>query len=443
MDSAVNKSFKSEETCSVPFFRPYVGDNEIFEVVDTLNSGWLTTGPKVKHFEKKFAESVDNDFAVGLNSCTAALHLAIRALELKEGQGVLVPTMTFAATSEIVFYENGIPILVDCDPVTGNLNLEDAERKINQIRNGEFEDLIPSDIEIVGIIPVHVGGLMLDLEKVNNFAARHNLWVVEDAAHSFPAAWRENEFSNWKKCGSRETTKVTCFSFYANKTMTTGEGGMAVTNDEEIANRISLLSLHGLSKDAWMRFSKKGSWDYQIVSPGYKYNLTDIAAAIGIHQLERAESMRKEREQIAKVFTKRFSQLNEIEIPPNPPNRIHSWHLYPIRLKLEKLSINRNQFIEELKKKQIGSSVHWRPLHLHPYYDEIGWNKNDFPNANTLWSKNISLPIFQGMKDKEINSVMKAVEDICLDNKINNNGMSNKKDLEVSVVNKKSLARNH
>lgn len=403
-----------EKSCSVPFFRPLMGNNEVFEVADTLNSGWLTTGPKVKRFETEFAQSVNNNYAVALNSCTAALHLAVRALGLKPNQGVLVPTMTFAATAEIVFYERGVPILVDCDPVTGNMDLSDAEDKINQIRRGKLSGLISPDIEIVGIIPVHVGGLLLDIDKIKEFAKQHNLWIVEDAAHAFPAAWRKNNKSSWKQCGSKESASVSCFSFYANKTITTGEGGMAVTDNKKLAEKIRMLSLHGLSRDAWNRFSSdNNSWDYRIVSPGYKYNLTDIAAAIGIHQLKRAESMREERQRIARIFSENFADIEGLESPPDPPNRIHSWHLYPVRLNLEKLSISRNRFIEKLKADKIGFSVHWRPLHLHPFYQETGWKKENFKNANSLWNRTLSLPIFPGMSDQEIDSVVSVVKKTC------------------------------
>ena len=402
----------SQKNFSVPFFRPQIGSEEISEVVDSLNSGWLTTGPKVKQFETEFADAVNNNHAVALNSCTAALHLAVHALGLKTGQGVLVPTMTFAASAEIVLYEGGIPILIDCDPITGNMDFEDAEQKIAKIRKGAFNPLVPADIDIVGIIPVHVGGLMMDNNKTAEFASNHNLWIVEDAAHAFPAAWRANAQDKWQLCGEKHTATVSCFSFYANKTITTGEGGMAVTDNEEIADRIRLLSLHGLSKDAWNRFSNKGSWDYQIVSPGYKYNLTDIAAAIGIHQLRKAETMRKEREKIAKVFTEKFSRLTEIELPPTSSDRIHAWHLYPIRLRLESLKFNRNQFIEKLKTRNIGCSVHWRPLHLHPLYKDLGWIKNEFPNANSLWKQIVSLPIFPGMTNREIQTVVTVVKEL-------------------------------
>ena len=336
-------------TSNVPFFRPHVGEEEINEVILTLRSGWLTTGPKVKVFEEAFAEAVNGKFVVAVNSCTAALHLAVEAIGLREGDAVLIPTMTFAATAEIILYKKAVPVLVDCDPITGNMDLADADRKIAMLNEKRLPFLRGRDLKVVGMIPVHVGGYMMNVDEVTMFAKRHGLWIIEDAAHAFPAAWRPNSSSDWKYCGD-DTASVTCYSFYANKTITTGEGGMAVTNSESLANRIRLMSLHGLSHDAWGRYADGGSWDYKIVQPGYKYNLTDIAAAIGCHQLSRAEEMRKKREEIAEFFLASLKPMSdEIRLPLTDENRIHSWHLFPIRLNLESLAIDRNEFIVEAK----------------------------------------------------------------------------------------------
>ncbi|MCH9647217.1 MAG: DegT/DnrJ/EryC1/StrS aminotransferase family protein [Deltaproteobacteria bacterium] len=313
----------------VPFFRPDLPEEEIQEVVDTLRSGWLTTGPKVKRFEQEFASAVGARHAIGLNSCTAALHLGVHSLGLGPGQAVLVPTMTMAATAEVIRYEGAVPILVDCDPHTLNLDLEDAERKVRALHRGELPESLGSDLQLVGIVPVHVGGQMLDLEALEGFARRHSLWIVEDAAHAFPAAWRSTASSPWRRCGEN-TAAVTCFSFYANKTITTGEGGMAVTDDDELAARIRLLSLHGLSADAWGRFSGTGSWDYRIVAPGYKYNLSDIAGALGIHQLARAEALKEKRAERASEYLAALAEVEELELPVILENRLHSWHLFLI-----------------------------------------------------------------------------------------------------------------
>lgn len=397
-----------KQTRITPFFRPQLGEHEISEVVDTLRSGWLTSGNRVKLFERDFGAAVGAPHAVAVNSCTAALHLAVESLGLKAGQGVLVPTMTFAATAEVVRYLGATPVLVDCDPITLNMDLSDCELRI---ANCELTGVS----EIVGIMPVHVGGMMMDLGAIRNFAAAHNLWIVEDAAHAFPAAWREDTKHEWQRTGQMEDgeRRIDCFSFYANKTITTGEGGMAVTGNAELAERMRLMSLHGLSQDAWERYSNGGSWDYRIIAPGFKYNLTDIAAAIGIHQLARAEEMRREREEIARFYLEALADVAEIELPPEDANRIHAWHLFPIRLRLDQLSINRNQFIEELKRAGVGCSVHWRPLHLHPYYQEtFGYRPEDFPVASAVWQRLVSVPIFPGMRGEEIDHVISSVRRI-------------------------------
>lgn len=396
----------------VPFFRADLNAQEVEEVVATLRSGWLTSGPKVRRFEQEFAAAVGAPYAVAVNSCTAALHLAVEALGLKPGQAVLVPTMTFATTAEVVRYMGAIPVLVDCEPLTTNMDLDDAARKLAQLKSEPLPSTLTKDLQLVGIIPVHVGGMMMNIDAVQSFSTAHGLWAIEDAAHAFPAAWRRTPEEPWQQCGEG-TAAVTCFSFYANKTITTGEGGMAVTHDAEVAARMRLMSLHGLSHDAWERYSG-GGWDYRIIAPGYKYNLTDIAAGIGIHQLARAEQMRRQREDIARRYLEALGDVEELELPAKDVNRIHSWHLFPIRLRLERLVINRNVFIEKLKQSDVGCSVHWRPLHLHPYYQEtFGWRPEDFPVATALWERLVSLPIFPGMRDNELEHVVHTVRGLC------------------------------
>lgn len=396
---------------SVPFFRPQISEAEIAEVADSLRSGWLTTGPKVRRFEEEFAAAVGGRFAVAVNSATAALHLAVEALGLRPGQGVLVPTHTFAATAEVVRYLGAIPILVDAEPSTLNMDLEDAEAKLAALREGRLPAAVPPGIEVVGVIPVHVGGLMMDLGALRRFASRHRLWVVEDAAHAFPSSWRADAGSPWVRCGEG-TSAVACFSFYANKTITTGEGGMAVTDDPALAERMRLMSLHGLSKDAWGRYAG-GPWDYRIVAPGFKYNLTDVAAAIGIHQLARAEAMRREREEVAAAYREALSNVAEVDLPVFPEDRLHSWHLFSIRLRLERLTIDRDAFVARLRELGIGFSVHWRPLHLHPYYEEtFGWRPEDLPVSTREWPRLVSLPIFPGMTAGEIEQVVAAIRQL-------------------------------
>ena len=397
----------------VPFFRVDLNSEEVEEVVATLRSGWLTSGAKVRRFEQEFAAAVGAPHAVAVNSCTAALHLAVEALGLKQGQAVLVPTMTFAATAEVVRYMGAVPVLVDCEPLNINMDLDDAARKLAQLKAGRLPSALTKDLQVTGIMPVHVAGVMMDIDAVQSFSAAHGLWAVEDAAHAFPAAWRRTAEEPWQRCGEG-TAAVSCFSFYANKTITTGEGGMAVTDDPQLAERMRLMSLHGLSHDAWERYSGGGSWDYKIIAPGFKYNLTDIAASLGIHQLARAEEMRREREGLARRYRESLRDVEEIELPAEEVNRIHPWHLFPIRLRLERLSINRNVFIEELKQAGVGCSVHWRPLHLHPYYQEtFGWRPEDCPVATALWERLISLPIFPGMRGDEVEHVMRTVKNLC------------------------------
>lgn len=400
-------------TPHVPFFRVSLGEPELAEVLDTLRSGWLTTGAKVQRFEADFAAAVGARHAVAVNSCTAALHLAVEAMGLSAGQGVLVPTMTFAATAEIVRFQGAIPILVDCDPATANLDFDDAGQKVERLQANSLLGSLPKNVPVVGILPVHVGGLMLDIGQLRRFCAERGLWAIEDAAHSFPAAWRPNAETPWQRCGEG-TSAVTCFSFYANKTITTGEGGMAVTDNSDLAARMRLMSLHGLSQDAWGRYSGSGSWDYRIIEAGNKYNMTDIAAAIGIHQLARAEQLRRDREQIAHRYFECLGAVEELELPARDSNRIHSWHLFPVKLRLEKLKIDRNAFLAELKARGISYSVHWRPLHLHPYYQRnFGWRPEQFPVASAMFERLVSLPFFAGMTEEEISYVIHTVRELC------------------------------
>ena len=391
---------------AIPFFQPEIGDDEITAVSSCLRSGWLTTGSKVKEFEQAFKSFVKSEYALAVNSCTAALHLALEALCLEPGQKVLVPTMTFAATAEVVLQLGGVPVLVDCEQGTLNVDLSDAEKKLKQSLEAN------PDQRIVGIMVVHYGGAMVDMDAVARLAEKHSLWVVEDAAHAFPASYQSEDQGKVLQCGEG-TSDVTCFSFYANKTITTGEGGMAVTQSVKLYERMKAMSLHGLSRDAWNRYSG-GSWDYQITAAGYKYNLTDIAAAIGVEQLKKAVRFQQQREEIADRYTQGFEETC-LQLPKQPESGTHSWHLFPIRLPLNQVP-KRNEIIRQLGEAGIGTSVHWRPLHEHRFYKKsvIGENA-DCPVASREWNRLISLPIFPGMKQQDveivINSVRSAVSD--------------------------------
>ena len=397
----------------VPFFRPDLGDAEIAEVVAVMRSGWLTTGPRVRQFEEAFAQAVGARYAVAVSSATAALHLALDAVGLRTGQAVLVPTMTFAATAEVVGHFGAFPILVDCDPVTLGLDLEDADRKLAALRKGTLSDRIPADAPVAGVIPVHVGGYVLSYDALWKFAEHHGLWIIEDAAHAFPAAWRHGDDTPWVRCGE-DTASVTCYSFYANKTITTGEGGMAVTGDAEIAARIRTLSLHGMTRDDPAGAERLGRWEDDIVAPGYKYNLTDLAAAIGIHQLARAEEMRCKRERIAETYLSGLAGIDQLALPPVSNDRLCSWHLFIVRLRLESMPIDRREFVQELRRLGVSCSVHWKPLHLHPYYQATyKWDPGLFSVATDLWHRLVSLPIFPTMSDDEISHVVSSVRALC------------------------------
>jgi dTDP-4-amino-4,6-dideoxygalactose transaminase len=392
---------------AIPFYKPEIGEAEINEVVDTLRSGWLTTGPKTKRFEQEFSAYFGLKHAVALNSCTAALHLALDAIGLKEGQGVLVPTMTFAATAEVVRYFKGIPILVDCREADFNMDMADARRRLEEAK--------ARGVEVVAIIPVHYGGQIVEVGELVRLAREHKLRIIEDAAHACPAFYREASEAPWQSVGS--FSDVSCFSFYANKCITTGEGGMACAQSQELADRMRIMSLHGISRDAWKRFTADGSWYYEIVAPGFKYNLTDIASAIGIQQLRRADVLHVERTRVAETYASLLRDVEEVVLPVQLPNRIHSWHLYVIRLKLKQLSIDRAEFIIKLKERGIVTSVHWMPLHMHPYYHETyQYQPQDIPMAAGLYPEIISLPIFPSMTEGQIAYVAAAVRQIVVEN---------------------------
>jgi len=375
----------------IPFHIPAIGEDEIRSVVETLESGWLTTGRKVKSFEDDFARYVGSKHAVAVNSGTAALHLALDAIGIREGDEVIVPAMTFAATAEVVLYFKAQPILVDCQRDTLNLDPTQIDAAITS--------------KTKAIIPVHFGGQPCEMDQILDIAKKHNLRVIEDAAHALPA------IHNGHKVGG--IGDITCFSFYATKTITTGEGGMATTENSEWAERMRMMSLHGISHDAWKRYTKEGSWYYEILYPGFKYNLTDIAAAIGIEQLKKCNEFWEARQRIAMNYAKAFADLQEIQLPSCRNGVQHAWHLFVIQLNLERLKIGRNQFIEALREKEIGTSVHFIPLHLHPYYrDKFGYKPEDFPNASEAFERIVSLPIYPKMNEGNVRDVIVAMRQL-------------------------------
>jgi len=375
----------------LPFHQPSIDKEEIKEVLDTLKSGWLTTGPKVKKFEEKFAKFIGVKYAIAVNSCTAALHLALAAIGLKRGDEVIVPTMTFAATAEVVRYFDAKPVLADIEPDTLLIDPHEIERKITK--------------KTKVVIPVHYGGQACDIDTILQIARRYKLKVIWDAAHSLPAKYKRRIIGTFPD--------ITCFSFYATKPITTSEGGMITTNNKKWADKIQILSLHGISKNAWKRYTTAGSWYYEIIYPGFKYNLTDIAASIGVVQLKKCNPFLQKRKKIANLYNQAFRNLPEIKTPVIKKYNTHAWHLYVIQLNLEKLKINRDQFIEELKKRKIGVSVHFIPLHIHPYYrKKYGYKAKDLPNAYIAYKRIISLPIYPKMTQKDIQDVIWAIKDI-------------------------------
>jgi dTDP-4-amino-4,6-dideoxygalactose transaminase len=372
----------------LPFHVPDISEEEIQAVVETLRSGWLTTGAKVRQFEEDFARYVGCRHAVAVNSGTAALHLALDAIGVKEGDEVIVPTMTFAATAEVVLYFKARPVLVDCQPDTLNLDPDQIERAITS--------------KTRAIIPVHLAGQPCDMKRILEIARNHDLKVIEDAAHALPARFQGRMVGM--------LSDITCFSFYATKTITTGEGGIAATENPEWAERMRIMSLHGISRDAWKRYTAEGSWYYEILYPGYKYNLTDMAAALGIQQLKKCDQFWELRQHCASCYNEGFKAVPEITAPYVRQDVQHAWHLYVIQLNLEQLQISRNEFIELLKKENIGTSVHFIPLHLHPYYrDTFGYRPEDFPHASAVFERIISLPIHPKLTEADILRVIETV----------------------------------
>lgn len=375
----------------VPFHRPYITEDEISEVVDSLRSGWLTMGPKTLAFENGFRGYIGSGHAVSMNSCTACLHLALQAIGLKEGNEVIIPAITFASSAEVVFYFKGKPVFVDVDEKTRNIDISRIEEHITP--------------KTSAIMPVHYAGQPCDMDEILEIAHRHGLFVIEDAAHAIPATYRN------KKVGT--IGDITCFSFYATKTLTTGEGGMATTDNGDWADRMRTLRLHGISSDAWKRYTKEGSWYYEIKECGYKYNMTDIQAALGIAQLKKVELMKERRKEISRRYTQVFSCHDEIITPHVKSDRESAWHLYTVLLNLEMLSIDRNRFIEELKLRGIGTSVHFIPLYRHPYYREnCEFRIEAFPASERVYERTVSLPLYPGMTDIDVLRVMEAVTDV-------------------------------
>ncbi|HAT29425.1 MAG TPA: UDP-4-amino-4,6-dideoxy-N-acetyl-beta-L-altrosamine transaminase [Janthinobacterium sp.] len=376
----------------IPFALPEIGEEEIAAVVECLRSGWVTTGPKTKQFEQDFAAYIgDGSEAIAVNSATAGLHLALEALGVGPGDEVIVPTMTFTATAEVVRYMGADPVFVDTDPVTLNVHVDAIRAAITP--------------RTKVIMPVHYAGLACDMDAILALAREHGLRVVEDAAHAFPTRYKG------RLIGTLDSD-VTVFSFYANKTMTTGEGGMVVTRDAAIATRVKMMRIHGISRDAFDRFtSKTPAWAYEVVAPGYKYNLTDIASAMGIHQLRRIDQFSARRQQLAQRYFDELADLPLLLPAAAGEGGAHAWHLYVVRLTAG-ARMDRDALIQRLSERGIGTSVHYIPLHRQPYWrDTYHLTLEQFPQAELAYHAMLSLPLYTKMTDADQGRVIAALRE--------------------------------
>ena len=374
----------------LPFSPPLIGEEEIAEVVDTLRSSWITTGPKTRRFETEFAAHVQAPGALALSSCTAALHTALVTLQIGPGDEVVTTPMTFAASANVIEHVGARPVLADVEPDTLNLDPARVAAAITPRTRA--------------ILPVHYAGHPVDLDALGLLAERHQLALIEDAAHALPAAYKG------RRIGSG--TNPVAFSFYATKNLTTAEGGM-LTGDPDFLARARIVGLHGMSREAWKRYDKGGSWYYEVVLPGFKYNMTDIQAALGVWQLRKLERHQARRRAVVALYDAAFAGEPALELPVTRPEVEHAWHLYVLRLRPEALRIDRDRFITALAERNIGTSVHFIPIHLHPYYrDRYGYAPDAFPVAHANYRRMLSLPLNPRLSDQDVADVIEAVRDI-------------------------------
>jgi len=371
----------------LPFALPDTDEAEVQAVAEVIRSGWLTTGTQVRAFESSFASLVGAKHAIAVSSCTAAMHLALEALGVRAGDRVITTPYTFAATAEVIRYLGAHPVFVDVRADTLNLDVERVAEIVKRER-------------IAAILPVHMAGEPCDIDALQRVAG--DIPIVEDAAHALPTRLRG------RLVGS--LSQFTCFSFYATKTLSTGEGGMLVTDDDAYADRCRIMSLHGISRDAWKRYTAEGSWRYEIIDAGFKYNMTNIAAALGLVQLAKLEPMWRRRAEIAARYDAAFAKRVELELPARAPENQHAWHLYMLRVDPARVAGGRDAFAEALRRRNIGISVHFIPLHLHPYYrDTYGYTPEDFPIAHREYGREVSLPIYSRMTERDVDDVIEAV----------------------------------
>ncbi|HEY3379147.1 MAG TPA: DegT/DnrJ/EryC1/StrS aminotransferase family protein [Armatimonadota bacterium] len=374
----------------IPFSPPLIGEEEINEVIDTLRSNWITTGPKTRQFEADFSAYMGAPGALAVNSCTAALHTALVTAGVGPGDEVISTPMTFCSTINVIEHSGARPVLVDVQPDTLNIDPKQIAEAITP--------------KTRAIIPVHYAGHPVDLDPIEELATTHGLQIIEDAAHALPAKYKDRYIGAGKN--------PVAYSFYATKNMTTAEGGM-LTGDAEFLKQARMISLHGMSHDAWKRYDKGGSWFYEVVLPGFKYNMTDIQASLGIWQLKKLQSFHLRRQEVVRQYHAAFSAIEALETPTTRPYVDHAWHLYGLRLHPEQLTISRDQFIDELTARGIGTSVHFIPIHLHPYYhDKYNYTPEDFPVAFTNYQRILSLPLNPRLTDDEVTRIVGAVTDI-------------------------------
>jgi dTDP-4-amino-4,6-dideoxygalactose transaminase len=374
----------------LPFARPDYSEEEISEVAATLRSGWITSGPRVDRFEREFAQYVGAGHALAVNSCTAGLHLALAALGIGPGDEVITTPLTFCATINVILQVGATPVLADIGP---DLNIDPAA--IRRAITGRTR----------AVIPVHIGGLPCAMREIWDLADQYRIKVVEDAAHAAGA-----QIAGAALGGGR--SDAVAFSFYATKNLSTGEGGMVTTHSADLERRLRTLCLHGINRDAWNRYAENGSWYYEVVECGFKYNMSDIMAALGLVQLRKLETMTQRRIEIARRYNDAFREMPELELPPDRAGVRHCWHLYILRLRLEKLAVDRAQFIEELRQRGIGASVHFIPIPLHPYYRATLPMTDACARALAVYPRLVSLPLYSNMTDDEADRVIEAVRDI-------------------------------
>jgi len=382
----------------IPFAKPSITEDEINEVVHTLRSGWLTTGVQTKRFENDFSQYLNRKHAIAVNSATAGLHLALEAIGISEGDIVITTVYTFTATAEVIRYLGATPVFVDIDPKTKNIDVNLLKKEITNHKDN-----------VKAIIPVHFAGLACNMEEILTIAKKNNIIVIEDAAHALPTTYQGKLIGSFGD--------ITVFSFYATKTLATGEGGMVVTNNDQWATRIKTMRLHGINRDVFDRYSsEKPSWYYEVIAPGYKYNLTDIASALGIHQLKRLNEMRDRRASIAKRYLTELSHLS-IEMPFEHTKEIHSWHLFTIEIINDRLKASRDSLISEITKKGIGLSVHFIPLHRHPYWKKFcNISDEQYPIATDKYLRTMSLPIYPSMTDEDVTRVIDVITTVFEEN---------------------------